>query len=449
MNASGKSVRPRAHCTAARNAMYRCSGTALAKGMYWSFFETFPFSTDLVDRRFIACASSPDLIQWREVTTCVYPSIPQDRDGAREGSVNIRDDGSVTLYYVGLRFERASEEDLNRLAPDSGMETSIMSVDGHISGRGMHFSLTSKKVIFADERAEKYGLVPGTLRSPGIYHIRGKEVLTFLADSPDGGSVICFMESDEEGDFRLYGKSYLPDIGRVRSLSIFRCENKIAVVLEIHTGSDSTHETLLGLCSLDVEGGRLDIDRDSLVPLDWGRASFSPKVGYDSEGKPYVVSGLRTEKPIKGTIGMLSLPRTVDILNGRIETSIHPSILSGIPFSETEMKLRETHFPQLLKAAMSEGSYIDIGGAGIYFHSGSLHIDTRMRGEGKSSSGSVVEIQVSGDVAPLVCVVDQDILEIDCQGRGAVCIALNLQNRINIGEGVSDVSLQTMGHVKI
>ena len=428
--------------------MFRLVGTAFFRGAYHVFYEAFPFSPEESDRRIILHASSEDLVQWKDEGCAVYPTLREDSDGAREGSVYPNDDGSLELYCVGIRILEPEERNLNRAKPDSRIETSIIRLISDPESDSFD-NVKNKKVLISDKELVKAGLKSGSARNPEVYAVGKKRYLTFIAEDPGGNCVLAFVKVSESKS-KIYSIVPFKSRSNIATCRFFKIGKTDCAILEEKEKDASLVK--IGFGEIDLEKGTFNIRDNTLEIEDYGEDSSSPKIAWDSRNLPYLTCSLRMNHDIRGSYGMTSLPRRLEITpDGRITSSLHPLILRRMIYQESEIKIRQTHFPQLLRATLSDGSFLTLGNTAIYFHENTLYVDRRrsLSEEENFRKVKTASIPISGDEAEIAVLIDQDCLELFSQGRTLCFITCDNDPMISVGDGVKDVSLYVLNHIKV
>mgnify|MGYP002515596855 CR=1 FL=1 len=444
MDIPRKAVRPKAHIAPRVNTSYQLSGIAYSRGLYRAFFEFFPFRLERSDRRYIAFVSSEDLMQWKDESCAVYPTIAEDADGARAGSIRQLANGDLELIYIGLRSEGHTARDLNIFPASAPLHTSILAVTSHQqSGRTVFDNVNSKRVLITEQSLIAAGLVPESIRDPEFYGVGPEEYLTVLGTDDRAAPQLCLFKK-VEGRFSFQTRFALPFKSPVLTLRFLRIDGLDCALIE-------TASKIVGCRgNLDFKAGSLALDTKNQQILDYGMDSSSPRIAYDTRNLPYLMTALEMEHDIKGARGMISLPKRLTADRSGIALELHPLIENRLIFTEDEPKIKQTHLPQLLKVTLRDGDYVTIGNLAIYLSDSTLHVDRRKALSNLERFRTMVNaaLPVKGDTCPVSALIDQDCIEIFHAGRCVSYILADNNPQIATSAGVKGLKLFTLNHIK-
>lgn len=452
MNQIRKAVHPKAHAAPRENAMYRAFGSTYSKGKYHIFFEHFPFGL-YSSRRYIAHCDSEDLMLWRNEPIAIYPTKKEDEDGAYEGSVYAESEtGDLELFYVGINYLSRDPKDLNTCTPDSKLKTNLMSIKSVPGSLGNSFdNINLKKVILPDEDLKKYGLESGTALDPEVLLHNSTRYLTFLAKGLDKKNYLCFLK-EQKNKWLFIGKQELHDQKSYRTLRLFQCNKKWICACETSVPSKDKsvveNECFLAFVTMDFNKATLEIAPKHFI-LDYGYDLRAPKIAYDTRNIPYVMASYVMSHDIKGERGMVSCPRRVLVEENFISFQIHPLISKRFIYKSKEAKIRQTHFPLVIKASFKDEAYLKLGSLSIYRTGSTLNVDRRkcMDNESNHHRLGLATIPVTKSNTEVTILLDQDVIEIECENQMISFIYLSDDSSIHY-EGLTSFAIYTSNATK-
>lgn len=465
MNNLRKTVRPKAHASPRENAMYRSFGSLYSRGKYHIFFEHFPFGL-YSSHRFVGHAESDDLIFWKSKPIAIYSTKTNDFDGAYEGSC-LEDESGMVLYYMGINYTTRDMDDVNSYVHNTPIKTNLMACHSFDTTSSEFDNVKKKETLFSDSNFVEMGFESGTIKDPEAYKIDDNtRFITFLAKDIKSkkqalGFIKAIKEKDGSYSYQYVGKQLLEkEDEEIRTIKFFKSEDNYLVTLEsnfpkIKMEREQLPEfkVFVGRGTIDFEKCKFKIEVNSLIPLDYGFDVRAPKVAYDTRNLPYIMCSTKMTHDIKGSMGMITLPRRVTCSSdGSIETYIHPIITQRMIYKSNDEKIRQTHFPLLITANLRDSSSIAVGGLGIYRTDGILHVDRRnisdLPKEGHVRI-NVAKIPVKDQVTSLRIFLDQDIVEIEINEKQMISF-ITLSDDTTIKQsGIENYETYTLNQTKI
>lgn len=450
-----KSVHPKAHVAQRRNAMYRTFASIYTKGLYHVFYECFPFALS-ASRRYCGHAVSEDLLTWRIEPIAIYPTKDDDEDGALSGSVILDQEENPILFYVGIKFTQREKDDLNTAKPGSPIKTSLMTVSSKLTNGHLEFdNVANKKTLFHDEDLVKAGYLSGSMKDPEAYLIDGELFITFIAKKKEGVSSLVFLKMKKGSGTRkaaIVGEYQLSSDYSLESFRWFQSEGKDLVLVE-RTDSNGAKKVFVAKGRIDFEKLVISYDESTETDLDEGDTLMAPKIAYDSRELPYVIGALEMEHEIKGSRGMLSLPRRISVAeDGKIGFEFHPMVIRRMTSKDRETsKIKQTHFPLLASFTMEDSGYISLGNFAIFFNSNTLNIDRRKALGGNpgcpKNRKNIASLKIEGEKCPVTCIMDQDVFEIQCGRKTVTFITCDTESKIKV-QGIENLEMFTVNPTK-
>lgn len=465
MKSLRKTVRPKAHAAPRENMMYRTFGSIYCRGKYHVFFEHFPFGL-YSSHRYIGHAESDDLVFWKARQMAIYPTKADDMDGAYEGSC-IENEGVIWLFYVGIVYMTRDENDINSYVQGTPIKTNLMYCPSLDNQNNEYDNVKSKETIYSDEDFVKMGFASGTIKDPEAYKVDEDTIhITFLGkDRETGIQAVGFIRGKKKNDgvfsYEYIGRKLLDDKSQeIRTIKFFQSEGNDLVVMEANfpriyadRPNHPDFKVLLGKGNLDFENRNFEIDYNSIKPFDYGFDMRAPKVAYDTRGLPYIMCSMKMTHDIKGAMGMISLPRRVEVReDGEIVTFIHPLIAERMTFRSKDQKIRQTHFPLLIKVTLNDGASISIGKLGIYRTNGVLHVDRRKIPDNSKEGHVRVELaklETENEATSLRIFLDQDIAEIEVDQKKLISFVTFGDDTSIVGSSIDEYSTFTMSQTKV
>lgn len=447
MNTPRKAVRPKAHATPRINTLYRLVASAYTRGLYHIFYEVFPFDLRDTAKRYVGHLTSEDLLQWKDESIAVYPTRAEDADGAREGSVCLDESGDMMLFYVGQHFRETPEDNLNVPTDPSAVDASIMMIQSRrIESRDVFDNIADKRVILSTRQITEAGLGSYTIHDPEVYDDTKHRYLTFLAVGHQGENIVVFAK-EEQGNFKI--KKLLPLEGeaRIETLRFFSLDKHTFALME--SSRQQGPETSIIPASINLEKGTIKLDLARARAIDRGCDASSPKLAWDTRRLPYLLSALQMHHDIKGIRGMVSTPKRISLDDDGLPLlSLHPLLARRLIYPEAEVKIKQTHYPQLLSATLEEGSFIAVGSTDIYFHEGHLFANRKKSMPQGEDRLPVASIDVSEKTCEVQVLIDQDCLEIFAAGQAVSFIVVDSVPLIRANEGVKNLCVYTLNRFK-
>ena len=447
MNTPRKAVRPKAHATPRLNTLYRLVGSIYTRGLYHVFYEVFPFDLRDTAKRYVGHLTSEDLLQWKDESIAVYPTRIEDADGVREGSVCLDQDGDMMLFYVGQHFLKTPSDNLNVPSDPTAVECSIMMIRSRrFESRDVFDNIADKSVIFSTEQLDRAGLDSYTIHDPEVYVDAKRRYLTFLASGRQGENIMVFTK-EEQGSFHIMKILPLEGSKRLNTLRFFSLDERVFALIE--TAGEQGSETAIVPAHVNLEKGTLKLDSARARAIDRGLDSSAPKLAWDTRHLPYLISSLQMHHDIKGIRGMVSTPKRIALDEAGLPVlSLHPLLARRLIYPEAEVKIKQTHYPQLLTATLEEGSFIAIGNTDIYFHEGHLFANRKKSMPAGDDRLPVASIEVAKEAAEVQILIDQDCLEIFAAGQAISFIIVDSSPLIRTNEGVKNLCIYTLNRFK-
>lgn len=354
------------------------NGFIYYKGKYHLFYQYFPYAPVWGTMHW-GHAVSDDLISWEHKGIALFPSKYYDRNGVFSGSA-IEKDGKLYLYYSAVRYLDQDPENIH-LALDWSFETSqalLISEDGETFD-----NWNMKKQIIPVIRDASIADSKDT-RDPKVWLEDGRYFM-ILGSNIDGkmGKIIIY-DSDDGENFRYLSGYSSPQCGTIMECpDLFEVDgSRIFVGSPIgvqNDGKEYANQSVCTFASFDSKKGELKL-ADDFCPIDYGGDLYAPQTNVDEAGRRVLIGWMRMPQPVTGDdgkpwIGMMSLPRVVNVRDGHICFSVHPHVDRCFTANVTADEASKSDEPMRIKAELSEGDCLTVGGFEIRLEDGCVVTD--------------------------------------------------------------------------
>lgn len=366
------------HLKAPGNWINDPNGFIYYNGKYHLFYQHFPYAP-MWGTMHWGHAVSEDLIHWEHLDIALFPTKGYERDGIFSGSA-LEKDGKLYLYYSAVRYLEEDSENIHH-AKNEQYETSQAMI---VSEDGYHFNnWNDKRQIIPVIRDDKLADATHT-RDPKVWK-EGEEYYMILGSTlrEEAGRVLFYKSKDAKNWTyvsqhcnRKYGKILeCPDLFCIEGQHVF-----VGSPMRIMgDGLMYGDQAVCTLADFEPESCRLVLP-DTYQYVDYGFDLYAPQTNIDKDGRRVMIAWMRMPEPLqdeegKAWIGMMGLPRVVEVEEGRICFRVHPEV--DTYFSE-EMKIDENvdlSAPCRMKLVLEEGERLEIGGYQIWVEDDMLKTD--------------------------------------------------------------------------
>ncbi len=371
------------HLKAPGNWINDPNGFIYYKGEYHLFFQHFPYGPRWGTMHW-GHAVSRDLVHWKHLGIALFPTKAYDRNGVFSGSALERE-GKLCLYYSAVRYLEEQEEDVHH-ARKGMTETSqamITSEDGY------HFdNWTDKRQIIPVIRDEEKGSAPDT-RDPKVWQEAGEYFMILGSTLRQQEGRAVFYRSRDGENWEYAAQLRAPEFG-----NMLECPDLFSVGGQrvflgspmgvAQDGLEYSANAMCWLADWDPRDCAMKLlSRGSYV--DYGLDLYAPQTNLDREGRRVMIAWMRMPKPAEAPegedpwIGMMCLPRVVEVKEGKICFGVHPEVEKCfVPVKEPQ--------PQKdifrLRTALKEGESLNLGGYRIWREDGAVRTDRSQVFEG-------------------------------------------------------------------
>lgn len=355
------------HMKAPGNWINDPNGFIYYRGEYHLFYQYFPYAPRWGTMHW-GHAVSRDLVHWEHLGVALYPTKGYDQNGVFSGTA-LELDGKLCLYYSAVRYLRQDEEDIH-IPPDDAYVTSQAMV---ISEDGRTFdNMGAKRQIIPVLADESLGDAKDT-RDPKVWKQDGLYYMIL-------GSTFC----KEQGKALFYRSwdglhwEYVNQYSSPEFRTMLECPDLFRlgdtyVLLGSPMGVtppeiEYANHAMWGLADFDHPTCTLSL-KGPLEYVDYGLDLYAPQTTLDCEGRRVLIAWMRmpqaAEDPGDGRgpwNGMMSLPRVVELRQGKLCFAPHPNAEALFHPVEGDWNQAVRQRPFRLKATLRAGEVLDVCG---------------------------------------------------------------------------------------
>lgn len=397
------------HLKAPRGWINDPNGFIYYNGMYHLFYQHFPYAP-IWGRMHWGHAVSRDLVHWEHKDIALYPSKKDDRSGCFSGSAVVHD-GRLYVYYTGVDYSEEDPENIN-ICPGGDFISAQMLLT---SADGIRFdNINDKRTVIPPVTDKDIGCRHNT-RDPKVW--RGKDAwYMVLGSSAHGNGRLLLYKSDD-----LIGWTYMGHAGKEGLGEIWECPDYFetdgrGVLLFSPTGllNDGKLYDSASICMF-ADFSETDCSMrlsDEYTMFDCGQDLYAPQSTTDAEGRRIIIAWARMPEPIEGDrIGMLCIPRVVEVRDGHIYFRPHPNI--SAMFTKKIADLSEANGEMYrISLELENGGEINVGGYIISRKDDRIYADRSGVFRGHSEIRCRFETPEIHDGYRLDIYVDRDLIEV-------------------------------------
>lgn len=388
-------VRHTLHLRAPGNWMNDPNGFIYYKGRYHLFYQYFPYAPVWGTMHW-GHAVSEDLVHWEHTGVALFPTQYEDQNGCFSGSA-LEYDGKLNLYYTGIHYREADPGNVHACLNDDFTASQLMisSEDGEYFD-----NFSEKRVVVPVIEDENAGDKKDT-RDPKVWK-DGEDFYMILGSTyrQETGCAVIYKSKD------AVNWEYKAQIRSERFGKILECPDVFKprqddsgqeyvfmgspMYIEEDAGGYEHHAVCMPAV-FDREACMLNLS-EQYQYVDYGLDLYAPQTNVDKDGRRVMIAWLRMPKALeepgqKPWIGMMSLPRVVELADGHIYFRVHPEVEQF--FSQEYTVMEEDELleagaasgiemhgePYRLQTALREGEMLDIGGYKIWTERGYVKAD--------------------------------------------------------------------------
>lgn len=362
------------HLKAPDNWINDPNGFLYYKGYYHLFYQYFPYAPRWGTMHW-GHAVSQDLVTWEHQGIALYPSTQADQNGCFSGSA-IEHEGTLYLFYTGVRYEAVNPEDPHTCQDEQFESTQLMisSEDG--------FSFDNEKgkeIIIPPVTRSQIGHRTHT-RDPKIW--RGTDAWYLILGSTIEKKYgeLLFYRSEDLHTWTYVSQAFLgPEYGWMWECpDYFQTDGQDVLLLSamgiLDTQEKEKNHSICFPVSFDEKTCSMHIP-DHYQYLDYGLDLYAPQTTIDEEGRRILAAWVRMPEAIdRKWIGMFCSPRVVSYQNGHLYFRMHPNIRNA--FTRKITTPGEAGGADFLALAeLKEGDILIIGGFRISRKNGRIVTD--------------------------------------------------------------------------
>lgn len=366
------------HLKAPGDWMNDPNGFIYYRGKYHLFYQYFPYAPVWGTMHW-GHAVSGDLIHWEHLDIAVFPTKQYDINGAFSGSA-LEKDGRMYLYYSAVRYLEADAENIHH-AVDGNYETSQAML---VSEDGFRFdNWNRKKQVIPVSRDDTVADAMHT-RDPKVWYDNGEYYMLLGSTYREEIGRAVFYKS-KDGENWQYAAQYRDEkFGRILECpDLFRLDDTYvflgsAMYME-EQEKGYGHHAIAALAEYDKSTCRMELSSE-IQYVDYGMDLYAPQSNVDEEGRRVLIGWMRMPKAVEEEgkrpwNGMMSLPRVVEAVHGHIYFRVHPAVDRYFTGKRQDTDSFDTGVPCRIKAVLSEGKSLDIGGYRILVEDGYVKTD--------------------------------------------------------------------------
>lgn len=430
------------HLKAPGNWMNDPNGFIYYKGEYHLFYQHFPYEAQWGTMHW-GHAVSKDLVTWEHKKIALYPSSYSDSNGCFSGSA-IEENGTLYLYYTGVRYEETTKDDIHHCVDDKFESAQLMitSKDGYTFD-----NFNDKKLIIPPITDPLLGDRTHT-RDPKVWKGENNYYMVLGSNLQQEQGLLLFYKSSDRQNWE-YVNSYTNEEKKLGWMwecpDLFSINEEYVLMLSpmgfVHDGYPEKNHAICTIASFEESNCSLDIS-DHYQFVDYGMDLYAPQSTTDKDGRRIMSAWIRMPKPVENQdqepwIGMMCMPRVVEIKDGHIYFSIHPNIEKAfVKMIEDKSKL-DFNQPYQLQVNLEEGESISIGGYVITRRNGCIFTDRREVFQGLEDLRNKFATPVLKDGCNLNIFVEKNLIETYINDGEYVIsnVVYDLKNEIEIPEG--------------
>lgn len=369
------------HLKAPGNWINDPNGFIYYRGKYHLFYQHFPYAPVWGTMHW-GHAVSEDLVHWEHLDIALFPTKSYDRNGVFSGSA-LEKDGELYLYYSAVRYLESEPENIHSALPEQ-FETSQAML---VSKDGFHFdNWNAKKQIIPVLRDERIG-DPVNTRDPKVFQENGNYYMILGSTSGGQAGRVLFFRSRDGKNWEYASQYSQEGFGRiVECPDLFPLgDSHVFIGSPMFIGKPGEgyeHHALCAAASFDGNTCSLELS-GSFQYVDYGMDLYAPQTTLDKDGRRVLIAWMRMPKAVetpgqKPWNGMMCLPRVIEKEHGHLYFRVHPEVEQYFSKEITPAEYDSaaaSGIPLRIRASLSEGERLDIGGYRIWVKQGYLQTD--------------------------------------------------------------------------
>lgn len=366
------------HLKAPGNWINDPNGFIYYKGKYHLFYQHFPYAPVWGTMHW-GHAVSEDLIHWEHIGMALFPTKYADQNGCFSGSA-LEHNGRLNLYYTGIHYNEADKENIHACVNDDYTASQLMIS----SGDGIHFdNFGGKRVVVPVITDEEIG-DSKDMRDPKVWEENGCFYMVLGCTYKKEIGRVVFYRSEDALNWRYAGQLRSKRFGKILECpDLFKLGREhVFIGSPMYIAEDAggyQHHAVCMPAEFDTERCELKLP-EHYQYVDYGLDLYAPQTTVDKEGRRVMIAWLRMPEVVKeegkeSWIGMMSIPRVIEMEEGHIYFRVHPEVdkyfSREIPAADVSIK----QCPLRLQTILEEGESLDIGGYKIWLERGFVKMD--------------------------------------------------------------------------
>lgn len=401
------------HLKSPENWMNDPNGFIYFKEKYHLFYQYFPYGTEWGTMHW-GHAVSEDLISWEHLGIALYPTKSYDRNGVFSGSA-VDIDGVLHIYYTGASYQEQDPENIQKPVDWHSFQSQVMitSEDGYnfdnINGKKQIIPVINDREI-AD---------PMDCRDPKVWKENGRYFMCLASTRFKKKGVLLIYESEDSLNWKLMSVTEDETFGEILECpDMFSVDgNRMLVSSPIGILKNTEYpenQTTIRFADFDSKTGKVTVNKKYQF-LDYGMDIYASQSNLDKDGNRTMISWIRMPEPKplkkhspvrKEWIGMMTLPRIVEVRDGVIYTRPHDSVRR---FFEKE---KNKGTDRQLFASLRNGESLNIDGIVVSLKDGCVCVDRSERLPKSGKLHAVSRTPFVGEECRLEIYDSEDVIEI-------------------------------------
>ena len=426
------------HLKAPGNWINDPNGFICYQGEYHLFYQHFPYAPRWGTMHW-GHAVSRDLVHWEHLGVALYPTKDYDQNGIFSGSA-LEKNGQLYLYYSAVRYLRQDRENIH-IAPGDSYETSqamLISPDGRTFD-----NLAAKRRIIPVLTDRAIG-DPKDTRDPKVWEKGGLYYMILGSTFRKEEGKVLFYRSRDGLDWDYVNQYSSPEFR-----TMLECPDLFPlgggyVFLGSPMGvapreSGYADHAMWSLADFDHDTCALSL-KGSMEFVDYGLDLYAPQTATDREGRRVLVGWMRMPQPAADPgdgrgpwNGMMSLPRVVELRQGKICFAPHPNVEALFRPVDGSWDQTVRQRPFRLKTTLRSGEALDVCGYHIALAGGRIVTDrSRVFPALPNCRTAAQTPALDGEACRLDVFVDEHLIEVFIDGGRYVIshVVYGLENRL-------------------
>ncbi len=348
------------------------NGLCFFKGEYHIFYQYFPYDLKWGTMHW-GHATTKDFCTYTHHPIALFPSISTDQNGVFSGSALI-ENNQMHLFYTGVKYNNFAN-DIHRYGDKlfQSRQLKITSEDGY------QFDNFTGKQIIIDELQRPEG-DPIHTRDPKVWK-KGHHYYLVLGSNTivnhQQQGALLFYQSSDLINFKQITQFTLSNYGHMWECPDYFEIDKSAFVVFSPEGMmkncEYSSHVMIGEVNFNYDKNIEMLDELKLIDI--GLDCYAPQTFEDENGVRTLISWIRMPKAIEeNTIGCLTMPRTLKIINGEVNYQVHPLIEEKFEVVPNQLAINQKESIKI-KCTLANNDYITIGNYLITYKAGILRFN--------------------------------------------------------------------------